>query len=188
MIPDKKSLRTDMLAARERIDAETSKTASIALAKHLLEAAPREGIVAGYYPVRGEIGLHEALAEFSERGHTLCLPVIKEKNQPLIFRRWRIDHPLELGHYNIRVPPESEPELVPDILIVPLAAFDAKGHRLGYGAGFYDQTIAALRQAQKHVTIIGAAYAAQQVANIPAEGHDEKLDMVVTEKGIIKTA
>ena len=186
--PDKKTLRADMLDVRGRIDADTSKTAAVSLARHMLEAVPREGVVAGYYSVRGEIGMHETLAELSERGHTLCLPVIKTQGAPLIFRRRRIDHPLVMGHFGVSVPPENEPELVPDIVIVPLLAFDAKGHRLGYGAGFYDRTIAALRRTKKNITVIGAAYAAQQMDSIPADPHDEKLDMIVTEKGIIRAA
>ncbi|MDE3016800.1 MAG: 5-formyltetrahydrofolate cyclo-ligase [Pseudomonadota bacterium] len=182
---DKNSLRAEMLAARGRIDVETSKTAAVALARHMVEAVPVEGIVAGYVSARGEIGMHESLAELSERGHALCLPVVRGKNEPLVFRRWRIDHPLEMGQFGIRVPPETEPELIPEIVIVPLVAFDAAGHRLGYGAGYYDRTIAGLRRRQKNITIIGAAYASQRVGSIPAEAHDEGMDMVVTERGII---
>lgn len=184
-LPDKKTLRAEKIAARNRIDAETSKTAAVVLARHMLEALPREGIVAGYYSTRGEIGMHETLAELSERGHALGLPVVTAPDQPLLFRRWRIDHPLVMGQFGISVPPESEPQLMPDIVIVPLVAFDANGHRLGYGAGFYDRTMAALRR-KKNTLFVGAAYALQQMEAIPADPHDEKLDMVVTEKGVIR--
>jgi 5-formyltetrahydrofolate cyclo-ligase len=183
---DKKSLRADALAARERVRPDAAKTASMELAKHLVELIPwDESAVAGYRAVRGEIDVYEALAQLSERGHTLSLPVVISPHAPLVFRRWRINHPLQEGKYGIEVPPESEPEVVPDIVIVPLVAFDSTLNRLGYGAGFYDATIHQLRQLKKQVKIIGVAFASQQIEHIPAEPHDAKLDAVVTEKGII---
>jgi 5-formyltetrahydrofolate cyclo-ligase len=91
-----------------------------------------------------------------------------------------------MGPYGIEVPPISEPELIPDAVLVPLVAFDANSCRLGYGGGYYDATIQQLRQAKKKVHIIGIAFAVQQVAAIPVESHDAKLDAVVTEKGIIR--
>ena len=137
-------------------------------------------------PMRGEIDISEALAQLSERDHELCLPVVEAPGRPLVFRRWRIGHPLALGAYGIPVPAENEPIIIPDAVIVPLAAFDAAGAPVWVMApDFYDATIRALRQAKKNVTIIGAAFAQQQVDAIPAEEHDEKLDAIATEKGII---
>jgi len=189
---DKKSLRAQCLALRERIAPDDAKAASLQIAGHLLNLVPASAtIVAGYRSVRGEMDMFEALAQLSERGHELCLPVVakspshKGRGNFLTFRRWRIGHTLELGAYGIEIPPASEPELMPDAVLVPLVAFDASLHRLGYGAGFYDATIHQLRGSQKTVQIIGVAFAAQQVEHIPAEGHDEKLDAVVTEKGVV---
>jgi len=181
---DKKTLRAECLSARERITPEEARAASLGIAKHLIRLVPGTGlVVAGYRPVRGEIDVFEAMAQLSERGHTLCLPVMMAPRAPLIFRRWKISHPLEVGQYGIEVPPETEPELVPDVVLAPLVAFDKDGHRLGYGAGFYDITIRELRKVKPTAHIIGVAFASQEVAHIPAEPHDAKLDAVVTEKG-----
>jgi 5-formyltetrahydrofolate cyclo-ligase len=186
MTTDKKSLRAQSLAARESITPDAARTASVAVAKHLVDLIPAPAtIIAGYRAVRGEIDVFETMAQLSERGQELCLPVMAAPHAPLIFRRWRIGHPLEIGQYGIEIPPTTEPELIPDTVIVPLVAFDKKGHRLGYGAGFYDATIHQLRQSSKTVQIIGVAFAAQQVDVIPVEPHDAKLDAVVTEKEIV---
>lgn len=183
---DKKSLRSECLARRERIMPDVAKAAGIEVAKHLVGFIPSsEAIIAGYRAVRGELDVTEAMAQLSERGHRLCLPVIVEPRMPLVFRRWRLGDTLETGKYGIEISPESEPALIPDIVLVPLVAFDADGHRLGYGAGFYDATIHHLRQLKKEAQIIGIAFAAQQVKNIPAEPHDARLDAVVTERGIL---
>ena len=88
------------------------------------------------------------------------------------------------GKMDIPEPPADAERVVPDLLFVPLAAFDRRGHRIGYGAGFYDRTLAALR-AEKDVAAIGLAYAAQEVLFVPDDDHDEPLDMVVTEKDVI---
>ena len=143
-------------------------------------------IVAGYRAVRGELDIFEAMAQLSERGHTLCLPVVEAPRVPLVFRRWRVGSPLEMGRYGIEVPSNREAAVLPDAVLVPLVAFDKNRHRLGYGAGYYDETIHELRKSAKSIQIIGIAFAAQQVEAIPAESHDAKLDAVVTEKGIVK--
>ena len=191
---DKKSLRADYMDRRGRIIPDDAKAAGLEVARHLVSIIPASAaVIAGYRAVRGELDVAEAMAQFSERGHALCLPVIQEseiRNQKsekkvLLFRRWRLGDSLQMGKYGIEIPPESEPELVPDIVLVPLVAFDARGHRLGYGAGFFDRTIQHLRRAKPGVKIIGIAFAAQQADYIPDGPDDERLDMVVTEKEII---
>jgi len=182
---DKKSLRARVLAARAALDPAAAQGAAKALARHLRAAiTENNAIIAGYNATRGEIDLSPFLGQLT--GHTLCLPVVEAADKPLVFRRWRFGQALEAGQYGIGISPASEPLLVPDVVIVPLLAFDAEGHRLGYGAGYYDRTIAGLREGKKSVTIIGAAFAMQQVGHIPADAHDMKLDAVVTEKGLIK--
>jgi len=189
MTSDKKSIRAQSLDARTRISPDERKAASMEVARKLVQLIPETAeIVAGYRAVRGEIDIFEAMAQLSERGHELCLPVVVAPRKPLIFRRWHIGHPLEMGQLGIEIPPESEPVLLPDVILAPLAAFDAKGYRLGYGSGFYDITIHHLRQLGKHVHIIGVGFSLQQVKTIPAEDHDEKLDAVVTEKGVVIVA
>jgi 5-formyltetrahydrofolate cyclo-ligase len=183
-VSQKKSLRAEMLAAREKVTPEAAKAAGIEVAKRLVELVPESAdVVAGYRAVRGEIDVTEAMAQLSERGHALSLPVVPDTGKPLKFRRWRLGDTLAMGRFGIEIPPESEPELVPDTVLVPLVAFDKRGHRLGYGAGFYDATITHLRRV-KSVQVIGVAFAAQQADHIPDEPHDEALDAVVTERGI----
>ena len=118
------------------------------------------------------------------RARALALPVVAGRGQPLIMRAWSFGAPLVSGVWGIREPPADAPELFPDILIVPLLAFDRCGHRIGYGAGYYDMTISRLR-AIKPVTAIGIAFAAQEIAAVPATPRDARLDLVLTERGAI---
>ena len=113
------------------------------------------------------------------------MPIVAAKAQPLIFRRWLPGEPLEIGVMKISVPLSSAPVVEPDVLLVPLLAFDKAGYRLGYGGGFYDATLARLR-AKKEIIAIGVAFAGQEVAEVPHEAHDMKLDYVMTEKAIVK--
>ena len=115
----------------------------------------------------------------------LALPVVVKRGLPLIMRACNFGEALGFGQWGIREPKAEAPEVFPDFLIVPLAAFDNKGHRIGYGAGYYDMTINRLR-VLKQVTAIGFAYAAQQVAVVPIETHDARLDYVLTEREVIK--
>ena len=106
------------------------------------------------------------------------------RGHPLTMRAWAFGQALGSGQWGIREPKPEAPEVFPDILLVPLAAFDRDGYRLGYGAGYYDMTIARLR-AMKQVVAIGIAFAAQEVAAVPKTPRDEKLDLVLTEREII---
>jgi 5-formyltetrahydrofolate cyclo-ligase len=187
MNANKKSLREKSLSARSRIGHDEAGAAALALAGHLLAAIPvSAATVAGYRPIRGEIDPAGAFPELLERGHRLCLPVVEATDAPLIFKSWQPGEPLEKSRYGIEAPHARAQIVTPEALIVPLVAFDAAGHRLGYGAGYYDRTIRALREAGKTVQIIGVAFSVQQVDFIPPDGHDEKLDMIVTQKGILK--
>ena len=144
---------------------------------------PPKAVVAGYWPVRDEAdprGLMQALAA---RGATLALPRIEESNAALSFRRWRNGDALIDNHHAIREPLAEAPRVVPNLVLVPLLAFDSTGHRLGYGGGYYDRTLAGLRAASP-VTAIGIAYAGQEIAAIPHEANDQRLDMVLTELGL----
>lgn len=141
--------------------------------------APQAGrVLAGYMPMRTEIDPLPAMA--AHRG-PVCVPVVQGPGQPLRFRRWTRDAAMVPGAYGAPVPQDGE-WIDPEVLIVPLLAFDLRGFRLGYGGGFYDRTLQLLR-ARGAVVAIGFAYAAQQVAEVPAEPTDQPLDMVVTERG-----
>jgi 5-formyltetrahydrofolate cyclo-ligase len=114
------------------------------------------------------------------------VPVIIGKGQPLRFRRWTPKSAMVPGEFRALVP-ETGDWMEPAVLIVPLLAFDRRGYRLGYGGGFYDRTLEGLR-AQGTVLAIGFAFAAQEVAEVPRDGTDQRLDMIVTESGVIHPA
>jgi 5-formyltetrahydrofolate cyclo-ligase len=143
--------------------------------------APLSGLpLSGYMPMRGEIDPLPAMAAAAAHG-PVSVPVIMGKGQPLRFRRWTPGCAMIEGPFRALIP-DSGDWVVPSVLIVPLLAFDARGNRLGYGGGFYDRTLQALRAAGP-VRAIGFAWAAQQAKDLPLEPTDQPLDMIVTERG-----
>ncbi|MDO9707782.1 5-formyltetrahydrofolate cyclo-ligase [Paracraurococcus lichenis] len=154
------------------------------LAEHVLrDAPPPEGAaVAGFWPMGQEIDIRPLLLALADRGHPILLPVTPKRGLPLLFRRWRPGEELARGPMGTRHPAAGE-ALRPDWLLVPLLAFDRAGRRLGYGAGYYDRTLAGLPGA----ATIGCAYACQEVPEVPAGPDDRSLDAIATEAGIIRT-
>ena len=142
-------------------------------------------IVSGFSPMKTEINPMPLLRKFVEAGCTLALPCIIGRGHPLIMRAWDFGAPLETGQWSIREPAADAAEVAPDIVIVPLAAFDRAGHRIGYGAGYYDMTLHKLR-ALKTIVAIGIAFAAQEISRLPATERDERLDLVLTEREVIR--
>ena len=138
-------------------------------------------VLAGYMPMRTEI---DPLPAMAAHGGVVGVPVIPGEAQPLVFHRWHPGARMVAGAFGALVPEASE-EVVPEVLIVPLLAFDRAGYRLGYGGGFYDRTLEGLR-ARGPVTAIGFAFAAQEVDRVPTEPTDQKLDLIVTERGVIR--
>jgi 5-formyltetrahydrofolate cyclo-ligase len=120
------------------------------------------------------------MQKLAQAGAQLALPVVAGRGKSLIMRAWRPGEELAAGVWGLREPKPDAAEVEPDIVLVPLLAFDRAGHRIGYGAGYYDLTIAALR-ARKPITTIGVAFAAQEIAAVPATPHDARLDLVLTE-------
>ena len=135
-------------------------------------------------PLKSEINPLPLLRQLAAMGASLALPAIDGRGKPLIMRAYDIGDELNTGQWNIREPKPTSPEVAPDILLVPLAAFDRSGHRIGYGAGYYDMTITRLR-VMKPVTAIGLAYAAQEISQVPATPRDARLDLVLTEDEVI---
>jgi len=174
------------LAARGRISPEAGERASILCRGAIAALVPPQARVAGYLPFRGELDVRPAMQALADKGHILCLPVIEEADKPLYFRRWRLDEALEDGRYGIAVPPAGALVFRPDVVIVPLVAFDRKGRRLGYGAGYYDRTIDRLRQLEPSVLVIGVAYSQQEVEALPVGRHDQAMDVIVTEKETLR--
>jgi 5-formyltetrahydrofolate cyclo-ligase len=148
-----------------------------AVSRHFpTETLPR--VVAGTWPIEGELDMRPLMRRLSELGVGLALPRTPGRGGLLSFRAWDFGQPLEPGPFGTMHPAAKAPLAVPDLVLVPLLAFDARGARLGAGGGFYDRTLASL-SAQR----IGVAYAAQEVSSIPTEPHDVLLDAVVTEMG-----
>ena len=137
--------------------------------------------LAGYMPIRTEINPIAAMAEAAAHG-PVSVPVIQDAGMPLKFSRWEPDGALKDGPFGAKVPVVDD-YFEPEILIVPLVAFDARGGRLGYGGGFYDRTLELLR-AKRATLAIGFAFGAQEADDLPLEDTDQPLDMMVTEAGI----
>ncbi|MDJ0942505.1 MAG: 5-formyltetrahydrofolate cyclo-ligase [Kiloniellales bacterium] len=169
-----------------RAAAEERESAAAEVCRRLLDALviPAEARVSGYWPLRDELDPRPVLEALAARGRRLCLPVVVESGAALVFRSWRPDAALEPAVFGTRVPGPDCPSVEPDILLVPLLAFDRRGRRLGYGGGFYDRTLAALR-GRRPVLAIGLAFAAQEVEEVPVEAGDEALDRIVTEREVI---
>ncbi len=148
---------------------------------------PAEACVSAYWPMGDELDPRPLCAALARRGHALALPVMQGAGKALKFRRWRPGDPLRPAAFGTHEPLPRQPEVEPDVLLVPLLAFDRRGYRLGYGGGFYDRTLAALR-ARRSVLAVGLAYSGQEVAAVPCDGHDQALDFVATEREIVTAA
>ncbi len=143
------------------------------------------GIVSGFHPYGSEIDCRALMHRLARESWTTCLPVVTGPAQPLIFREWGRDEPLEDGAWEIPVPTEDAAEAKPDVLLVPLLAFDKMGYRLGYGGGFYDRTLE-LARAEREIVAIGVGFSGQQVKAVPHGEFDEPLDWMLTELGPVR--
>src|ERR1700676_1744096 len=177
----KSTLRATALAKRDALSSEQRDAAAQAIA---LRGLPFEivpgAVVAGYAPIRSEIDPVPLMRKLAVLGAQLALPAIMTGDQPLKFRAWSPGDRLQRGRLGILEPSAKAKEVIPDILLVPLAAFDCSGHRIGYGAGHYDRTLEHLRKL-KAITAIGVAFAVQEVEAVPTLLHDAALDYVLTE-------
>ena len=181
----KTELRASAQARREALPAEERKRAADVIAARAFPLAIAPGvIVSGFMPLKSEINPLPLMQRLAEAGARLALPAIAGRGKPLIMRAWQFGAPLDRGQWGIREPKADAPEVEPDILLVPLLAFDRAGFRIGYGAGYYDMTIRRLR-GLKTVTAVGIAFAAQQVPKVPTTERDERLDLVLTEREAI---
>ncbi|PQO23880.1 5-formyltetrahydrofolate cyclo-ligase [Rhodobacteraceae bacterium WD3A24] len=172
----KAELRRVALARRKAAHAAGQGKAAAYLAQQLARHSGR--VLSGYMPMRQEI---DPLPAMAVHAGPVCVPVIEGPRLPLRFRRWTPQARMVEGEFGALIPAEGE-WLVPEVLVVPLVAFDSRGFRLGYGGGFYDRTLDMLR-AERPVVAIGFAFSAQEVARVPVEPTDQRLDMVVTETG-----
>jgi 5-formyltetrahydrofolate cyclo-ligase len=182
------SLKTDVrraaVARRDALRPDHRAAAAATIAARPLPVVAAGTVVSGFSPLKSEINPVPLMRAFAAAGAQLALPVVMGKGKPLTMRAWTFGAPLASGVWGIREPPPEAPEVFPDVLIVPLLAFDRAGQRIGYGAGYYDMTIARLR-GMKKVTAIGVAYAAQEIAQVPITPRDAALDLVLTEREVI---
>ncbi|MBE9553105.1 MAG: 5-formyltetrahydrofolate cyclo-ligase [Proteobacteria bacterium] len=183
----KRAMRREATARRREIAAPDD--ADPLLIDNLLgsRAVPDGAPVSGFWPIGSEVDMVPVLRALAARGHAVALPVVVGRNRPLVFRTWREGDAMAEGPYGIREPLESAPEIAPQVLLVPLLAFDRAGYRLGYGGGFYDRSLAMLRE-DGPVTAIGAAWAAQEVPAVPHDQHDQPLDWMLTERECFRIA
>jgi 5-formyltetrahydrofolate cyclo-ligase len=181
----KATLRQQAIARRDALPpGERQQAAEIIVAREFPLAVSRGTIVSGFMPLKSEINPLPLMRKLAEGGAQLALPVVAGRGKPLIMRAYAFGDELAAGQWGIRQPKADAPEVAPDILIVPLLAFDRSGHRIGYGAGYYDMTINALR-ARKPVAAVGIAFAAQEVDAVPITDRDARLDLVLTEREVI---
>lgn len=179
----KRALRERMRRVRSGITVEERERVARLMRPAFAKAVelPPDAVVAGYIASGSELSAAPLMAALEQRGVTLVLPVVGERGERLLFRTWRSGDALKPNRYDIGEPTDDKPELMPTHLLVPLLAFDDHGYRLGYGGGYYDRTLAALRAAGP-IRAIGLAFHAQRLAFVPRGPGDEPLDMVLTER------
>ncbi|MGR3662824.1 MAG: 5-formyltetrahydrofolate cyclo-ligase [Paracoccaceae bacterium] len=183
IIADRKAAARKAAFARRKDahDPERGAQATHHLLEHLAPVLGRP--ISGYMPIRTEINLLPAMTLLAGFG-PVGVPVIEGQGKPLAFHLWTPDTKMQDGPFGARVPVLRVP-MIPQIIILPLLAYDAAGHRLGYGGGFYDRTLEILRAAGP-VHAVGFAYAAQEIDQVPTEPTDQPLDAIITENGMYK--
>ena len=183
----RKAERTRLRAARQALSVDERSAVGRKSATHLHMflkdrlAGGRSPVLSAWWPIKGEPDLRPFMAELHSAGVTVALPLVETRAAPLIFRRWTPEMKLVRGDWNIPVPPQDAPIVEPGIVLAPLVGWDAAGYRLGYGGGYFDRTLAALR---RRPWAIGVGLQAAQLATIHPQPHDIPLDAIVTEAGI----
>jgi 5-formyltetrahydrofolate cyclo-ligase len=181
---EKRAERTRALARRASAYARHGAAAGEALARHGLQflGLGPGVVVSGFSAIRDEIDAGPLLQRLGGEGHSLALPVMQGKGLPLLFRAWAPGDAMGRVQWGIAEPLPTQPVLEPDVVLVPLLAFDAHGYRLGYGGGFYDRSLAGLR-AKKAIIAVGIAYDELRIDAVPHLDYDQRLDWVLTPSG-----
>ena len=143
-------------------------------------------IIAGYYPSNYEVNVLQFLEKASKKNFRITLPVIKSLNQ-MSFKEWTFKDPLYVNKFGMLEPKNSKGNIIPDLIIVPLVAFDNHLNRIGYGKGFYDRSLNKIKKIKKNIISLGIAYSFQKCQQIPINNNDFRLDYIITEKGIINS-
>jgi len=182
-------LRRHALARRDMIEPAEAHAAAEKVAARGMELVNRlaaaGGLISAYWPIRSEISTRPLLERLARAGFRTALPVMTAAGKPLHFRSWSPGDELAKGPLGLSEPLADAATVVPDLMFVPLACFDAKGHRVGYGGGNFDATLADAR-ARRRIVAVGLAYADQEVDAIPHEAHDQRLDFVITEQRLFE--
>jgi len=173
--------RARLIAAREAMDRETLETLRERIDHHILDgfAMLARGVLAFCWPIRGEYDARHLARTLRERGALTALPAVVAKGKPLVFREWHPGVELAIGPLDIPYP-ASSPELLPDHVLLPMNGWDESGYRLGYGAGYFDRTLASL---QRRPLVIGVTYELARMPTIHPQSWDIPMDWVVTERG-----
>ncbi len=178
----KAGLRRESLARRKLVHAARHDQAAAALTQRLVHGLPTIGkTIAGYWPIGTELDCRPALEALKAAGAEVALPVVAGQGQALIFRNWLPGDTLDQGPFGTMHPAVRAALVKPDVLLLPLMAFDGMGLRLGYGAGYYDRTVEALRR-DRQVLTVGIAYDEQEIPTLPVDGHDQRMDAVITDQ------
>ncbi len=185
-LDDDKALLRRELFQRRKEAATNAPEAGRFVAEHIARDIPLpiDAPISGFWPMGSEIDIRPLLETLNGKGHPVGLPVVVRKSAPLIFRCWQAGDTLVSGDFGTSIPDPNQPEIEPLVLFVPLLAFDRLGYRLGYGGGFYDRTLERLRRIGPRLAV-GVAFAAQEVAEVPRDRYDQKLDFIVTEREVI---
>ena len=184
---DKAYLRSKSLLKRKKKYSKTKKfnfnVIFSLIRKHFHK---KKIIIAGYYPSNYEVNILQFLEEASKKNFRITLPVIKSLNQ-MSFKLWAFKDPLYVNKFGMLEPKNSKGNIIPDLIIVPLVAFDNHLNRIGYGKGFYDRSLSKIKKIKKNIISLGVAYSFQKCQQIPINNNDFRLDYIITEKGIINS-
>ena len=180
--PWKRALRRDMAARRAALDPALHAEASARIVGHLLAALTPPRALAFCWPIKREPDVRAIIAHWRQAGSRAALPVVVGEGEPLAFREWSEDTPLQADRYGIPTPAAGD-WLIPDLILLPLNGFDAAGYRLGYGGGYFDRTLAALKP---RPLAVGVGFELNRLPSIHPETHDERLDWIVTEAGAFR--
>jgi 5-formyltetrahydrofolate cyclo-ligase len=187
--PDKAALRAVAMARRNALAAAERAAASVAIDERVMAIviAEKPRTLSAYLPIRSECDCRQIIAEAQAMSITVVLPVLTDP-VTLVFRRYEPGAPLDDGGFGTLAPLSDQPIVDPDLVIVPLVAFDRSGSRLGHGKGHYDRALAKLAARGVKPKVVGVAFATQEVETIPAEAHDIRLDWIVTENETLTIA
>jgi 5-formyltetrahydrofolate cyclo-ligase len=180
----RKSKRAELLDRRRTIDVDGRKRCATVLSENLLSAIDLHAfaVLGFYWPIRGELDLRGIARRHIEAGGAAALPAVVAKNEPVEFWLWELGAAMQRGFWNIPVPLERRC-VTPDVLLIPLVGYDAAGYRLGYGGGFYDRTLAALKP---RPLCIGVGYNDAELETIHPQPHDIPMSLIVTERRVLQ--